>query len=134
MARVVTPSLVAAVLAATLILPSRAAADDVSAPPPSPHELARTGAGFLALEILGAAVAFAGLSIVAGDPAMTCGWCPPNGLDGGARDLLLAGNPKTPATWSHVLSVGVASALAISLTAIPAARAGRTSSSSRMRR
>ena len=70
-------------------------------------------------------IALAALSTAAGDDAATCRWCDPGAFDRGAREALAAANPRPPALLSHVLSIGIAPALAFTLTAVPAVRAGR---------
>ena len=73
----------------------------------SPHALANTGAGFLALETGGTLVTFAAYSIAAGDRPAQCSWCEPTGFDTAVRDALRMDNSRPPASVSHVLSHGV---------------------------
>ena len=87
--------------ALVLLGTGESAADD------GPHDLANTGAGFLALETGGTLVTFAAVSIAAGDPPEQCSWCEPTGFDTAVRDALVMDSSRPPATVSHVLSLGV---------------------------
>jgi membrane-associated phospholipid phosphatase len=91
----------------TLVLPLVLLWTSESATQDSPHALANTGAGFLALETGGTLVMFAAYSIAAGDPPEQCSWCEPTGFDTAVRDALVMENSRPPATVSHVLSLGV---------------------------
>jgi membrane-associated phospholipid phosphatase len=89
--------------------------------------LQNTGAGFLALETLGAAVVFATYSIAAGDPPESCRWCNPNGFDESLRGAFVfdKGARKPAATVSHVLSGGVVPAAVFTALLVPALSEGK---------
>ena len=79
------------------------------APAPLLRALQNTGAGFLALETLGAVAIAATYSIAAGETPQSCHWCNPTGFDESLRDALVFDKDarKPAATVSHVLSLGV---------------------------
>lgn len=87
--------------------------------------LRRTSALALAGELVAVIAAFVALSTLTGDPAPSCGWCAPNAFDEAVRRALVAADPRAPARWSHILSIGVAPALALGAVVVPALRARR---------
>src|SRR5262245_1857892 len=113
-------------LLAALAFPFPAFAEEIQDSPAetasskTPYALKNTGALFLGAEFLGSVVVFAAYSAAAGDPATVCGWCGTNGFDTSMRKLLRMDNPRTPATLSHVFSVGVVPAIALAGSIIPA--------------
>lgn len=95
--------------------------------PRTPHALENTGALALGVEFLGAVAVFATYSIAAGDPATSCGWCNTNGFDRSMRRALVMDDARTPATLSHVASIGIVPLIAFSGTIVPAFSHGRAS-------
>ena len=95
--------------------------------PGTPHALENTGALALGAEFLGAVVVFAAYSIAAGDPATSCGWCSTNGFDRSMRRALVMDDARTPATLSHVASLGIVPLIAFAGTVVPAFSHGRAS-------
>jgi membrane-associated phospholipid phosphatase len=103
------------------------AAGQATSTPRMPHALENTGALALGAEFLGAIAVFAVYSIAAGDPATSCGWCSTNGFDRSMRRALVMDDARTPATLSHVASLGIAPLIAFSGTIVPAFSHGRAS-------
>src|SRR5689334_9599650 len=99
------------------------AAVPASADAPSPergYELQHAEWWFLSLETLGAVVVFAGYSIAAGDPPTACSWCESNGFDEAMRDTFVMNDRIAPATFSHILSLGIVPLGAFAALLVPA--------------
>jgi membrane-associated phospholipid phosphatase len=97
--------------------PSAAPAALTSAPN---HELRRTTALALGLELGGSLALSASLVLLAGAPAKQCSWCASDGFDESVRDALRAAHPRTAAALSHAFSSAAAPALALGVL-VPAA-------------
>lgn len=108
-----------------LVLALPAGAQPAPAPGPQGYELRHSGPLFLAGELGAVVVLFAVLPVAAGGLDEQCRWCEPGRFDLGARDLLLVEDRQAAGRWSHVLSVGAMSGLALASYALPALRGGR---------
>lgn len=87
--------------------------------------LRRTSALALGVELLVVIAVFVAFSTATGEPAAACAWCASNAFDEAVRRLLVAGDPRAAARWSHQLSMGLAPLLALGGVVAPALRARR---------
>lgn len=85
-----------------------------------PRPLEHTSPGALAIETGGVVAFFIGYSVAAGDPPESCHWCQINSFDRSMRSWLVRDDRRTPATLSHVFSVGIVPVGALTALAVPA--------------
>jgi len=83
------------------------------------HALENTDALFLGME-LGASTLIGVVPFVADEPATQCGWCTTNGFDRRVRRALVWDDRVTAGTLSHVLSLGLVPAIALTGLLVPA--------------